>query len=221
MREQVVKSCRAIGCGWVLAIAWGVAGAVPAANTPQPGPSVQAVELDDHMAATVDATKPRSPDALVQQSAGASHSERDWVQSTVKELASTTGAAEVARGLNAELNKAKADAVFDILRDTEADAANQERRQAETQARDAGRIDATVAPLTEEQRKLEGLQAASMFVQLMEEVKPWVLGALALYAVFYAGRLALAYSRANASRKSLRAARRSRSRSGSSRGPRL
>jgi hypothetical protein len=216
MRVQVVKGCRAMGCGLVLAIAWGVAGAVPAATT-QPVPVVELDVDGDHVPAAADATRPRAPD--MSQAAVVSRSEREWVQSTVKELAGATGAADVVRGLNAELNKAKADAAFDILRDADVDAAHAERPRTDMPAREAGRTDATGAPLTEEQRKLEEMQAASLFAQLVDEVTPWALGALALYAAIYVVRLVLAYSRAKASRKSRQAARRSRSRS--SRGARL
>jgi hypothetical protein len=207
-----------MGCGLVLAVAWGVAGAVPATGT-QPVPVVEVDVESDHASATADATRPRAPD--LSQAAVVSRSEREWVQSTVKELAGATGAADAVRGLNAELNKAKADAAFDILRDVEADAAHAERQRTEPSAREAGRADATGAPLTEEQRKLEEMQAASLFAQLVDEVTPWALGALGLYAAIYLVRLVLAYSRAKASRKSRQAARRSRSRSRSSRGARL
>ncbi|WP_394791439.1 hypothetical protein [Rhodoferax sp.] len=154
--------------------------------------------------------------AQAAESPSPSTADGEWLRSTYKDMAKSSGAVDALQSLNSELNADKG-GITDSTREAETDPAVLARRRAEGGAGPDGRA-ANTAPRSAEQLKLEEAQASFLFSELVREVTPWLIGAAIFYCCIYGTRLMLAYSRMKAERKRKR--RRSRS-STSSRNARL
>ena len=137
-----------------------------------------------------------------------STSDRERVRAAYKELMEVTGADEAWRQLNAGREGENGDAFSNRPHD-----ADNSRRRAEASSGDDSRMAALDSPRTEEQRKLDEVRASLLFSALLEEVTPWLIAAVVIYAVVYGARVVLAYNRMKAERKRKRRKSTTRSRS--------
>ena len=223
---------------WLMLVAgWGLAPAVGAAplsgstaELPGSGPHSSSEADDDDLEALIPSEVPARaggvkaadsqarpgaiaipiPTARADASAAVAPgtSDRERVRAAYKELMEVTGADEAWRQLNAGREGENGDAFSNGPRD-----ADNTRRRAEASSGDDSRMAALDSPRTEEQRKLDEVRASLLFSALLEEVTPWLIAAVVIYAVVYGARVVLAYNRMKAARKRKRRKSTTRSRS--------
>ena len=130
---------------------------------------------------------------------------KDAVRPLYEDL-STSDAAQALRELQAELHPDKNQAFG-------AQGSTQTNRQEGAGTLDAAKWDGQAnrePPRTEAQVERDKVLASVMMDKLIDEVTPWAVGLLALYALFYLVKLALAYSRLRSYRRRQGSLRRSR-----------
>jgi len=130
---------------------------------------------------------------------------KDAVRPLYEDL-STSDAAQALRELQAELNLDKNQAFG-------AQGSTQTNRQDGAGTLDATKWDGEAnrePPRTEAQVERDKVLASVMMDKLIDEVTPWAVGLVALYALFYLVKLALAYGRHRSNRRRQGSLRRSR-----------
>jgi hypothetical protein len=121
----------------------------------------------------------------------------DSVSTVYKDLVKSSGAQDAYQNLSADLSLDKARQVLDAGSDEDLNAARRARADADASAgmRTSGQV------RTEEQIRQDEARASILAAQLLDEVAPWVGGAVALYVTLKIARYVLLRSREKASRR--------------------
>lgn len=119
------------------------------------------------------------------------------ISAAYKDLVKATGAQDTYQNLSADLSMEKARQVLDAGSEDEIDAARRARAN-----NDASASMRTAGPArTEEQMRQDEARASLLAAQLLDEVAPWVGGAVVLYLGMKIARYFLLRSRAKSSRR--------------------
>lgn len=152
-------------------------------------------------AAKADAATRALPDAPVNanniSTGNGASANSDSINAAYKDLVKSAGVQNTLQDISADLSLDKARQALDAGSDEEIEAARKARASGDT----AASMRTTAAPRTEEQQRQDEARASLMAAQLLDEVAPWVGGAVVLYVSLKIARYVFLRNREKAARR--------------------